>query len=1035
MVAVLLSLSVSICAQKLEVDGLYYSVISSKDNTVEVISAGLDEYGYKGQYRSLGRYNKDIIIPERVNYNGVDYIVTRIGEGAFSHCFYLYTIDIPNTVNSIGKEAFAWCDRLSEAKIGDNVKSIGEFAFWECRNLSAISLPNSLNDIGSQAFMGCDRLQSVIIPNSVETLGNRVFMACDNLKCVTIPGGIKRMGYELFSDCNNLRHVEIGDGVTTIDYGVFANCTSLESISIPNSVTVMGTSAFSGCRNLKTASLSENMENISYGLFADCFRLESVNLPNNIKKINEKAFYGCKNLEFLTIPSSVSSIGASAFSGCMNLTIQLLSKEPIELKSNIGAISLEVPRGATVNYAKANYWKDADFIFANENGTKFFPSFLVKEDGRNVVNLEGDFEFGMEVAENQKIVIRPSDDLNIVRYVLKGSVDVSDTLETNGFYSFNPISYYKENVIHTFAFDVENYYMAQSGTLIDMVGVDNVDKLSGIKISGDVNGTDIMTIRKMTNLKYLDLSEAKIVNGGQSYYKDYVTSENTIGAYFFKEKDSFIKVILPNTIERIEMFSFEGCSNLRTMIIPQTVKSIDNSSFNGCNNIMSAIILCRTANFNLFPNIRCAVVGDEVEEVFWDCPNLIFFNIPNSVKYIGGFSSKYIRTIVIPNNVTRLGDFNCEMLTHVELPNHLSDLPRFSGCNNLTSLIIPDNIEIIKAQTFANCCNLKSVTIPNSINEIEYSAFQDCSSLQSISLPSSITNIAESMFRGCHDLQSIDIPDGVSKIDSWAFKDCTHLNEVNLPNSLTSIEGGAFSGCKDLKRLELPPKVLKLGIWAFAGSGLTSHSIPSNVMRIETGLYAGCYDLVKVTIEDSPDVISFGDKFVFDYSAIDSLYIGRNTSVEEYYDYTSSDVEMLNIKHITIGKNVTKLSNKLFDRYRVQKTVTSYNSTPPEIDESTFDKETYENVILYVPKGSKTLYWLHPYWENFKNIEEIEVSSDETIGDVNSDKKVNADDVVNVVNAIMDKQSDNNSTEAADVNGDGKVNIADIVSIVNEIMK
>lgn len=89
--------------------------------------------------------------------------VTSIGEGAFSYCVGLTSIDIPSSVTSIGKEAFHWCDNLTSINIPNSVMSIGDNAFYHCSSLTSINIPNSVTSIGGGAFHLCNSLTSINI--------------------------------------------------------------------------------------------------------------------------------------------------------------------------------------------------------------------------------------------------------------------------------------------------------------------------------------------------------------------------------------------------------------------------------------------------------------------------------------------------------------------------------------------------------------------------------------------------------------------------------------------------------------------------------------------------------------------------------------------------------------------------------------------------------------------------------------------------------------------------------------------------------
>ena len=109
-------ISISTSAYDVEVDGIYYNLIS-KGNVAEVT------YGDN-------QYEGDITIPSSINVNEVEYSVTIIGR-AFSYCSGLTSVTIPNSVIIIG-DAFSGCSGLTSITIPNSVTSIGDYAFFEC---------------------------------------------------------------------------------------------------------------------------------------------------------------------------------------------------------------------------------------------------------------------------------------------------------------------------------------------------------------------------------------------------------------------------------------------------------------------------------------------------------------------------------------------------------------------------------------------------------------------------------------------------------------------------------------------------------------------------------------------------------------------------------------------------------------------------------------------------------------------------------------------------------------------------------------
>ena len=133
--------SISVSAYDVEVDGIYYNLIS-KGNAAEVTKGDKE-------------YSGDITIPSSIKVNEVDYSVTSIGEYAFSFCYGLTSITIPNSVTSIKSYTFEGCSGLISITIPNSVTSIGHSAFSNCSGLTSITIPNSVKSIGIRAFSGC----------------------------------------------------------------------------------------------------------------------------------------------------------------------------------------------------------------------------------------------------------------------------------------------------------------------------------------------------------------------------------------------------------------------------------------------------------------------------------------------------------------------------------------------------------------------------------------------------------------------------------------------------------------------------------------------------------------------------------------------------------------------------------------------------------------------------------------------------------------------------------------------------------------
>ena len=200
--------------------------------------------------------------------------------------------------------------------IRKGVKVIGNWAFCSCK-LTSINIPNSVTTIGDHAFSGCDSLTSINIPNSVTMIGKGAFSGCDYLTSINIPDDVTTIGEGAFGGCHSLTNINIPNSVTTIGTGAFFYCLSLTSINIPNSVTTIGKGAFRGCKSLTSINIPNSVTTIGEWAFVECKSLTNINIPNSVTTIGEWAFAECKSLTNINIPNSVTTIENGAFRGCI----------------------------------------------------------------------------------------------------------------------------------------------------------------------------------------------------------------------------------------------------------------------------------------------------------------------------------------------------------------------------------------------------------------------------------------------------------------------------------------------------------------------------------------------------------------------------------------------------------------------------------------------------------------------------------------------------------------------------------------------
>lgn len=305
-------------AYNAQIDGIYYNFVGK--NAIVTHDAVVDHE----TDNNAGYTQSEIVIPEKVTYNGKEYSVTSIGDKAFIGCSSITSITIPNNVTSIENTAFYGCSSLTAVQW--NVKKMNDFdphsaPFNDiCSQIISFTFGDSVEYIPAYLCCNMSKLTSITIPNSVTSIGVWAFNG--TLWLENQPDGcvyINNYLYVYKGEMPENTHIDIKEGTTQICGAAFGGCSSLTSITIPNSVTTIGNRAFYLCTSLTSVTMGNSVTSIGGYAFYDCIEIISIEIPNTIKEIGMYAFENCTGLTSITIPNSVTSIGKGMFLGCSGL--------------------------------------------------------------------------------------------------------------------------------------------------------------------------------------------------------------------------------------------------------------------------------------------------------------------------------------------------------------------------------------------------------------------------------------------------------------------------------------------------------------------------------------------------------------------------------------------------------------------------------------------------------------------------------------------------------------------------------------------
>ncbi|MBR7126485.1 MAG: leucine-rich repeat domain-containing protein [Prevotella sp.] len=488
-------------------------------------------------------------------------------------------------------------------------------------------------------------------------------------------------------------------------------------------------------------------------------------------------------------------------------------------------------------------------------------------------------------------------------------------------------------------------------------------------------------------------------------YNGTTYSVTSIDEYAFRDCSTLFFITIPSSVKSIGSWAFESCSSLTAVTIPNSVTSIGDGAFVYCTGLSSMVVEAGNTVYDSRNNCN-AIIETATANLLYGCASTI---IPSNIKKISATAFEGcngLKQITIPKSLTKIGS------------------KAFYGCGGLTSIVVEAGNMVYDSRNNCNAIietatntllrGCHTTVIPNGVNRIESRAFSGSKRLTSISIPSSVVSVGLSAFEGTGlydnhpdgviyidgilysykgtmpDDTEIDIVDGTRLIADNAFQLCKGLKAVMLPNSMVNIGRYAFAGCEKLSSINLPNSIESIGRDAFNQCrSLTSVTLP-NLTYLDACLFYLCTGLTSVTIPNS--VTSIGND-AFTGSGLTSVTIPNSvTTIGDYAFYRCT-----NLTSVTIPNSVTSIGDGAFAYCNGLTEVVSNIKEPISVSYTIWYNVNTEEIPLYVPVGTKTLYQQTSGWNVFKNIIErglSPVDQDETINyaenpDINSGTDLN----------------------------------------------
>ena len=770
-----------------------FSILSSSEHTAEVS-------GYSGT-------SGNVVIPSKTKIDGVEYIVTAIGDQSFRNNSTVVSVTIPNTVTTIKSNAFRHCVNLEYVVIPSSVTTIGEGPFSEYNKLTAIYVDSENTnfvsydgvlysaDMKKLVQYPCSKPNSAFeIPNTVERIEYLSFSSCPNLNSLVLPSSLKTIKWWAIAACGPLKSLVIPNSVTTIEGNGIRNCKNLtiycEAESKPSGwnsswnsdgcpvewgylpsaqkdfkFTITSTSdktvevsGYTGTNAIVVIPKKTIIDGVEYtvtGIGAYSLQgrssITSISIPNTVTSISNNVFANCTSLESISIPNSVTTIGGYAFYNCKKLA------------------SLTIPKSVTtIGNGLCSFCEELAAI-------------VVESGNANYVSVDG--------------VLYNSDMTQLVQY---------------------PVGK-----------DAESFEFPET-----------------------VTSTPRSSFRGCSNLKSIT-------------FNDKLTS---IGGYAFNECDNLTSVVIKKSVTTIGDNAFMGCSNLTIYCEAESQPSGWDSDWNSSNRPVvwgtkqwKVTLTANNDDYGTVTGGGSVVNGSKVTITATPAAGCVFVKwsngLTNASETITVTSDTTLTAEFIKSEVAIPEDNECSFSVNHYTGCYAAEMATFVGGKDVTiptSMYINDElytISSISSKCFQNNTSIISIFIPPTVTVIRDSAFAGCKNLEitcafdskpscwsdswnpdnlpvvwvcmasseELDAPTDSVSFSYSYYQNSHTAiltkyygysSTVAVPEKiiikgeeytVTTILSSCFQDNRFIASLSIPATVTNIEDKAFAGCRSMK--------------------------------------------------------------------------------------------------------------------------------------------------------------------------------------------------------------------------------------------
>lgn len=425
-----------------------------------------------------------------------------------------------------------------------------------------------------------------------------------------------------------------------------------------------------------------------------------------------------------------------------------------------------------------------------------------------------------------------------------------------------------------------------------------------------------------------------VVDEASDYYK------SVDGVLYSKDGTTLIKYpagktdrtfVVPDSVENIERYAFEGAVNLEKIVMNDNVTEIGEYAFENCTSLSDITLSSDCTSLLAY--------------TFFNCSSLKNIELPDSVGYISDccFENTSLERINIPTALYSNSTGFLESLPETVRSITVSEGNEYFTVENgvllsadktvlikypcgaqSTSFTAPESVKTIESGAFKNSKNLQSVTMGANVSTINSNAFENCTSLKSAVL-TNVKAISSELFKNCTSLEYVDLGNPES-INDGAFYGCKSIETFTIPASVEYIYGNVFGFCDNLERIEVEEGnsryctiddclYIETILISYPNAKASDYTVNSDTTEIDSYAFSGRTSLTNITIPDS--VTYIGDSAFSDCTNLRSVSMSDNVSTI----YQNTFRNCTSLSTIKLPNSLEYINDSAFFKCKSLKTV------------------------------------------------------------------------------------------------------------------